>query len=119
MRLGTTSASAPHVLDAAAFPNAALLKNNAVLGRLNVTNRLGDTVLVFNINNPASPMLETCLNNRSLTAGTGDLGPEGLVFIAAADSPTGQPLLVLVNEVSSTVAVYGIQTPTMTATRAG
>jgi hypothetical protein len=203
-----------YVLDATAFPNAALLKNNSVLGRLNVTNRLGDTdgdgdfdeiyayggrsfsiynaatgaevhdsgnlleritstdatygtifnasngygeapvrknrsddkgpepegvttgrigsnlyafvsmervggVLVFNINNPASPVLELYMNNRSLTAGTGDLGPEGLVFIAAADSPTGQPLLLLANEVSSTVAVYSIQTGTVTATRPG
>jgi hypothetical protein len=76
-------------------------------------------VLAFNINNPASPVLELYMNNRSLTAGTGDLGPEGIVFISAADSPTGQPLLLLANEVSSTVAVYSIQTSTVTATRPG
>jgi len=76
-------------------------------------------VLIFNINNPASPVLELYLNNRSLTAGTGDLGPEGIVFISATDSPTGQPLLLLANEVSSTVAVYSIQTSTVTATRPG
>ena len=204
-----------YVLDATAFPNAALLKNGSVLGRLNVTNRLGDTdgdgdfdeiyayggrsfsiynaatgaevhdsgnlleritstdatygalfnasnsygevpvrknrsddkgpepegvttgrignnlyafvsmervggVLAFNINNPAAPVLELYMNNRSLTAGTGDLGPEGLVFISATDSPTGQPLLLLANEVSSTVAVYSIQSSSVvTATRPG
>ena len=75
-------------------------------------------VMVFNINNPASPVLEAYINNRT-TAGAGDLGPEGLVFIAAADSPTGQPLLVLSNEVSSTIAVYSVQPTTPTATRAG
>jgi hypothetical protein len=201
-------------LDATVFPNASLLKNNNVLGRLNVTNKLGDTdgdgdfdeiyayggrsfsiynattgaevhdsgnllervtatdatygalfnasnsfgeiptrknrsddkgpepegvttgrignnlyafvslervggVMVFNINDPANPVLELYKNNRSLTAGTGDLGPEGLVFIAAADSPTGQPLLLLANEVSSTVAVYSLQPKVVTATRAG
>jgi hypothetical protein len=76
-------------------------------------------VMVFNINNPASPVLELYQNNRSLTAGTGDLGPEGIVFIPAADSPTGQPLLLLANEVSSTVAVYSIQATVPTATRSG
>jgi hypothetical protein len=76
-------------------------------------------VLIFNINNPASPVLELYANNRSLTAGTGDLGPEGIVFISAADSPTGQPLLLLANEVSSTVAVYSIQSSVVTATRPG
>jgi hypothetical protein len=215
VRLGTSSATAPYVLDATVFPNANLLKNNNVLGRLNVTNRLGDTdgdgdfdeiyayggrsfsiynaatgaevydsgnllerltaadasygaafnasnsyteapvrknrsddkgpepegvatgrvgsnlyafvsmervggVAVFNINDPASPVLEAYANNRSLTAtGTGDLGPEGIVFISAATSPTGQPLLLLANEVSSTIAVYSLTPSVVTATRPG
>ena len=76
-------------------------------------------VMVFNINNPAAPVLETYINNRSTTAGTGDLGPEGIVFISAADSPTGQPLLLLANEVSSTIAVYNLVPSTPTAVRAG
>ena len=187
-----------------AFPNAALLKNAQVLGRLNVTNKLGDTdndgdfdqiyvpggrsfsiynatsgalvhdsgdllerltstdptygaifnasntignparknrsddkgpepegvatglirdtlyafvaleriggVVVFNLSDPAQPKLVQYVNNRSTTNGTGDQGPEGIVFVAAANSPTGQPLVLLANEVSSSVAVYGIQT---------
>ena len=76
-------------------------------------------VMVFNINNPAAPVLEAYANNRSLTAGTGDLGPEGIVFISAANSPTGQPLLLLANEVSSTIAVYSLQPATPTATLSG
>jgi hypothetical protein len=210
VRLG----AAGYALDATAFPYANLLKNNNVLGRLNVTNKLGDTdgdgdfdeiyayggrsfsiynaatgaevydsgnllervtatdaifgsifnasntfgevpvrknrsddkgpepegvttgrigtnlyafvsmervggVMVFNINNPATPVLEAYVNNRGTTAGTGDLGPEGIVFISAADSPTSQPLLVLSNEVSSTIAVYSVLPTTATATRAG
>lgn len=210
---GNRVGDAAYVLDATAFPNAALLKNTQVLGRLNVTNKLGDTdgdgdfdeiyayggrsfsifnattgtlvhdsgdllervtstdatygaifnasnttgvpsrknrsddkgpepegattgtirdtvyafvslervggVAVFNVNDPTQPRLVSYVNNRSLTSGTGDQGPEGLVFISAANSPTGQPLLLLANEVSSTVAVYSIQTRgTVTATTA-
>ncbi|MBT9394641.1 choice-of-anchor I family protein [Hymenobacter sp. NST-14] len=198
-RLGASS----YKLDETAFPQAALLKNNQVLGRLNVTNQLGDTdgdgdfdeiyafggrsfsifnatsgalvhdsgdllerltstdaafgaifnasnttgvpvaknrsddkgpepegvttgiirdtvyafvsleriggVAVFNVNDPAAPQLVQYVNNRSLTAGTGDQGPEGVVFIPGSNSPTGQPLLLLANEVSSTVSVYDIR----------
>jgi hypothetical protein len=35
----------------------------------------------------------------------GDLGPEGLHFIAAKDSPNGKPLLLVGNEVSGSTAV--------------
>ncbi|SHJ23139.1 Por secretion system C-terminal sorting domain-containing protein [Hymenobacter daecheongensis DSM 21074] len=199
----TRLGDAAYVLDPAAFPNAALLKNAQVLGRLNVTTKTGDTdgdgdidqihafggrsfsilnattgalvhdsgdllerltstdatfgtifnasnttgtpvrknrsddkgpepegvttgtlrdtvyafvameriggMAVFNVNDPAQPRLVQYVNNRSLVNGSGDQGPEGIVFISPADSPTGQPLLVLANEVSSTVAIYGVQ----------
>ncbi|UOG72965.1 choice-of-anchor I family protein [Hymenobacter tibetensis] len=202
---------AAYVLDPTAFPNAALLKNTQVLGRLNVTNKLGDTdgdgdfdqiyalggrsfsvynastgalvhdsgdllervtstdptygaifnasnttgnpvrknrsddkgpepegvttgmirdtvyafvsleriggVAVFNVNDPAQPKLVQYINNRSTTDGTGDQGPEGIVFISAANSPTGQPLLLLANEVSSTVSIYNIQTRGVLSTK--
>ena len=39
----------------------------------------------------------------------GDVGPEGLIFIAAKDSPNAQPLLVVGNEVSGSTAVYQIK----------
>ena len=38
----------------------------------------------------------------------GDLGPEGLAVVAAGDSPTGTPLLLVANEWSQTTAVFEI-----------
>ena len=199
---GVRVGDASYVLDPTAFPQAATLKNASALGRLNVTNKLGDTdgdgdfdqiyafggcsfsilnastgalvhdsgdllerltstdptfgtifnasnttgnpvrknrsddkgpepegttigmirdtvyafvslerqggVLIMNVNDPTNPRLVQYINNRSLTTGAGDQGPEGLLFVSAANSPTGTPLLVLANEVSSTVAVYQI-----------
>lgn len=51
-------------------------------------------------------MFRTYLNTR--TGLTGDLGPEALSFIPAAQSPNGKPLLVVGHEVSGTAAVYEI-----------
>lgn len=38
----------------------------------------------------------------------GDISPEGLVYVSAADSPSGQALMVLSNEVSLTLSVFGL-----------
>jgi hypothetical protein len=38
----------------------------------------------------------------------GDLGPEGRVFLPAADSPNGKPLPIVGNGVRGTTAVFGI-----------
>ena len=37
-----------------------------------------------------------------------DSGPEGLAFVAAQDSPTGQPLLLVGNEISGTTTVFEV-----------
>ncbi len=69
-------------------------------------------VLVYDITQPSAPVRVDYLNTRDewLThppelATAGDLGPEGLVFIPAKDSPNGKPLLVVGNEVSGSTAV--------------
>lgn len=191
-------------LDPTVFPNAADIRNNAVLGRLTVTNRLGDTdndgdideihclggrsfsiwnpalvsplvydskdeieriistdatyspffnmsnttvvtnrknrsddkgpepegvavgkiagntfafvalervggVLVYNVSNPAAPQYVSYKNNRALTNPAGpDLGAEGIVFIPATQSPNGKNLLILSNEISSTLSVFEV-----------
>ena len=197
-------------LDPAAFPNAAALQADAALGRLNVTNQLGDTdgdgdfdalysfgarsfsvrdaagtliydsgdliertvaaqfparfnanstsntfdtrsddkgpepegvtvgqvggrtlaflglermggVMVIDVSTPASPTLLSYVNPRDFTqdvktAAAGDLAPEGLAFVPAAQSPNGRAMLIVANETSGTTTLYdvadsGILTP--------
>jgi hypothetical protein len=63
-------------------------------------------VMVYDISNPTAPQYVTYINNRQ--ASTGDRGAEGIIFIDAASSPNGLPLVVVSNEVSSTVTTYQI-----------
>lgn len=74
--------------------------------------RLGG-VIVYNVSTPTAPVYAGLLINRDFAGspqnGTaGDLAPEGLVFVPAADSPTGRPLLVTSNETSGTVTFYSL-----------
>jgi hypothetical protein len=190
-------------LDPAAFPDAATLKNNANLGRLNVTRALGDIdgdgdydalytlggrsfsiwteegaqvfdsgsdferiiaardpqffnasnddrafdsrsdnkgpepeavtvgrigkrtyafiglermggIMVYDVTQPQRPVFVDYANHRDFSvdpptaAAAGDLGPEGVIFIDAKDSPTREPLLVVANEISGTVTFYAV-----------
>ncbi|GAA2221899.1 choice-of-anchor I family protein [Herbiconiux moechotypicola] len=97
-------------------------------------------VIVYDVTDPAAPSFVTYVNNRDFSitdpsesaealSASGDLGPEGLAFVAAADSPTGEPMLLVGNEVSGTTTAFGVDvladlgeepvaTPTPTATPA-
>lgn len=67
-------------------------------------------IAMYDITDPRSVQFITYTNNRDLTnIDNGDLAPEGMSFVAAEDSPTGSPLLIVGNEISGTVAVYQIQ----------
>ena len=76
-------------------------------------------VLVYDITDPRAPFRLDYLNTREEwdtdpedlpdLATAGDLGPEGLVFIPADQSPNGRHLLVVGNEVSGTTAVLQLK----------
>lgn len=68
-------------------------------------------ILIYDITNPYSTKFVDYVINRDITEGgdiIGDSAPEGMAFIAAADSPSGKALLVVGNEVSGTVSVWQI-----------
>jgi len=72
-------------------------------------------VMVYDISNPIAPDFVQYINPRDFNADpedeleqAGDLGPEGLHFISGEDSPTGEPLLIVANEISGTTTVYQI-----------
>lgn len=74
-------------------------------------------IAVYDVTAPASPSFVTYVNNRDFAysvedgnalAPAGDLGPEGLAFVGADQSPTNTPLLVVGSEVSGTVTVFEI-----------
>lgn len=81
-------------------------------------------IAVFDLSRPESPALVRYVNNRKFpltSSGTfaacgdtpatdcGDLGPEGLSFVPAANSPTGHALLIVSNEASSTTTVWEVR----------
>lgn len=81
-------------------------------------------IYVYDISNPYAPQFVDYSYNRDLNAvyninddkvpavvtgnvaQAGDLGPESLAFVPAANSPTGKPLLLMANEVSGTLTVF-------------
>lgn len=195
-----------YVLDPAVFPNAATLKNNANLGRLNVTTTLGNTdadaqfeaiytfggrsfsiwdqngnlvfdsgnqfetrlssllpaefnsnnsanqsfdsrsddkgpepeavtvaevcgrwfafiglervggIFVYDVTDPQNPYYVDYVNSRDFSvvvannpaalAAVVELGPEGLIWVDADDSPNGSPLLIVSNEINGSVTIY-------------
>jgi DNA-binding beta-propeller fold protein YncE len=78
-------------------------------------------IAVFDLTNPEAPAFVTYANNRkfksasgtflacSNTVDCGDLGPEGLTFVPASQSPNGQALLIVSNEVSGTNTIWTIE----------
>ena len=72
-------------------------------------------VMVFDITDPTNAGFLTYFNDRDFLASTledaGPLGPEGLFLIAAHESPNGQPLLIVTNEISGTIDILGVSVP--------
>jgi hypothetical protein len=76
-------------------------------------------IMVYDITNPQKVEFIEYINNRDFTVPAemddgstnplaGDLGPEGVTFIAEDDSPIEAPLRVVGNEVSGTTTIYSI-----------
>ncbi len=73
-------------------------------------------IAVYDVTDPTAPTFLDYVWNRDFEAQledpedplAGDLGPEGLEFVAAEDSPSGEPLLVVGNEVSGTTTIWQI-----------
>ena len=77
-------------------------------------------IFVYDVTTPAEAKFVTYVNNRDFSVGydeddvaattkAGDLGPEGLAFVPAADSPTEDALLIAGNEVSGTATVFSVK----------
>lgn len=74
-------------------------------------------IMVYDITEPERAVFTDYILNRDFTqepesADAGDLGPEGLLFVPAADSHTGKALLIAANEISGSTAVYEIESKT-------
>ncbi len=68
-------------------------------------------VMVFDVTDPRQPAFQSAVQLRDAgdqpkLGNVADIAPEGLLFIAGADSPVGIPLLVVTNEVSGTTRIY-------------
>ncbi len=71
-------------------------------------------VMVYDITEPEKAVFTDYILNRDFTqeaesAAAGDLGPEGLLFVPAADSRTGKALLITANEISGSTTIYEIE----------
>ncbi len=61
-------------------------------------------LMVYNVTNPNAPEFVTYI-----PAQAGDRAPEDIVIIEAADSPTGETLILVANEVSGTISTYSVR----------
>lgn len=70
-------------------------------------------IAVFNISDPTAPIFESYNNSRDNTVDAednlGDLAPEGVIYIAPEDNSTDKGLIVVANEVSTSISVYTLE----------
>ena len=68
--------------------------------------------MMYDITNPSAPQFVSYQNTIDYTKApieAGDLGPEGMKFIPAGQSPNGKNLLAVANEISGTTTVYEVR----------
>ncbi|PSR55849.1 hypothetical protein AHMF7605_21275 [Adhaeribacter arboris] len=66
-------------------------------------------VMVYDVTDPQQVKFVDYKNNRSLTEFAGDHGPEGIIYIAAQNSPDKKNYVAVANEISGTISVYELK----------
>ncbi|RRJ90174.1 choice-of-anchor I family protein [Flavobacterium macacae] len=67
-------------------------------------------VMVYDVTNPNDVKFVDYKNNRSVSAYTGDHGPEGILHIKASESPTNKDYIIVANEISGTLTLFEVNT---------
>jgi MYXO-CTERM domain-containing protein len=68
-------------------------------------------ILVYNITDPNNPSHIGYIPASSVNAANGLVSPESMVFISAANSPSGSAMLVTGFEVTNGIGVYSVPEP--------
>lgn len=63
-------------------------------------------MMVYDVTDPTDVTFTDYINTRDNTSFAGDNGPEGVLFIANADSPDGEAYVISANEISGTLAIF-------------
>ncbi|WP_225037150.1 choice-of-anchor I family protein [Winogradskyella sp. SM1960] len=70
--------------------------------------------MTYNITDPNNAVFEKYINNRDLGEDEGgDLGPEGIIYVTPENSPNDTGLVIMANEVSSTLSFYALNNNTL------
>jgi hypothetical protein len=67
-------------------------------------------VMVYDVTDPNNVEFVDYKNSRSVSAYTGDHGPEGITYVKGADSPNGKPYVIVANEISGTLTIFEVDT---------
>ena len=92
--------------------SVSVLETNGKVYAIVGLERMGG-IMVYDISAPANTEYADYLNVRDFAesnlAKAGDLGPEGICTISAENSPTGNAMILVANEISGTVTVAQIE----------
>lgn len=77
-----------------------------------------NAIMVYDVTDPSAPVLGDVIDIAG-ESGLGASGPEGLKFIDAGDSPTGQALVAVSSEVNGVLSLFAIEYGVATAVAFG
>ena len=71
-------------------------------------------IMTYDVTDPTAARFVDYVNTRNFSlppagAATNDVGPEGVAFISADESPTGKPLVVVGHEISGTTVIFSVE----------